>query len=95
MAFDTFDTDAVATAGVTFSNGNLTAQGITGSTLTTSGIAQAREGKKAGKWYVEFTCVAISGNNDGVGILDARGLGLGFIGPTRLASAVAATRGFG
>lgn len=85
MAFDTFDTDSVATAGVTFTNGNLTAQGGAGMALFSSGIAQAIEGKKSGKWYVEFTVVAVSGNVDGVGVLSSWGIGhsgtnTGFIG---------------
>ncbi len=84
MAFDTFDTDSAATAGVTFTNGNLTAQGGSGAALITSMIAQTLEGKKSGKWYVEFTCVALSGNVDGVGIIASWGMGanssLGFIG---------------
>ena len=81
MAFDTFDTDPVATAGVTFSNGNLTALGITGSTRISSGIAQPLEGKTSGKWYVEFTCVAVSGNIDGVGTVNSFGVSLnGFMG---------------
>ena len=94
--FDNFDPHRGATAGVTFTHANLTAQGICGSTLTTWGVAPAREGKTAGKWYVEFTIVAVSGNNDGVGILDARGLlGLGFIGQTSISSSIAGTSGYG
>lgn len=82
MTFDVFDTDSVATAGITFSNGNLTALGGAGMTLSTPGMAQSREGKKAGKWYVEFTCVAVSGNGDGVGLIPAWGIPLTFIGGT-------------
>jgi hypothetical protein len=79
MIFDKFDTDSVATAGITFSNGNLTALG--GSTaLANSAIAQSLEGKKSGLWYVEFTCNAVSGNVDGVGVVNSIGLGQGFIG---------------
>ncbi len=85
MSFDTFDTDSVSTAGVTFTNGNLTAQGGAGSSLTSSQIAQSSEGKKSGKWYVEFTCNAVSGNIDGVGIVSSWGT-IGFIGNTSSAA---------
>jgi hypothetical protein len=80
--FDTFDTDSVATAGITFSGGNLTALGASGTGLTSSSIAQSIEGKTAGKWYVEFTCVAISGNVDGVGLVSSEGINSsnGFLG---------------
>lgn len=84
MAFDTFDTDAVATAGVTFTNANLTAQGGGGFSLISSGIVQALEGKTTGKWYVEFTCVAVSGNVDGIGIVNSWGVGFRFIGDSNI-----------
>lgn len=73
MAFDTFDTDAIATSGVTFSNANLTALAGSGS-LANSLIAQSVEGKTAGKWYVEFTFNAASGNNDAVGLITSLGV---------------------
>ncbi len=76
---DTFDTDSVPTAGITFSNGNLTALGG-GTALATSGMAQAIEGKTSGKWYVEFTCDAVSGNVDGAGLTNSVGVVGGFIG---------------
>lgn len=77
---DTFDTDSVATAGITFSNGNLTALASSGN-LSNSSIAQTIEGKTSGQWYVEFTCVAVSGNTDGAGIVTAVGVGQnGFVG---------------
>lgn len=79
---DTFDTDPVATTGSTFSNGDLTVLGASGYTLLLSGIAQTREGKRAGKWYVEFTCDAVSGNVDGVGLVASYGVGLEFLGTT-------------
>jgi hypothetical protein len=80
MSFDTLDTDSIATAGITFSAGNLAALGG-GTSLVSSGIAQTLEGKKSGKWYVEFTCNAVSGNTDGVGLLSSNNLGgNGFIG---------------
>jgi hypothetical protein len=80
VAFDTFDTDPVPTTGITFSNGNLTALGGTTS-LSFSAMAQTIEGKKAGKWYVEFTCNAVSGNVDGVGVTNSSaGYSGGFLG---------------
>lgn len=82
MAFDTFDTDAVATAGVTFSGGNLTADATSGS-LSNSLIAQTLEGKKSGKYHVEMTWVGSSGNNDGVGIISSNGNVGGFLGNTQ------------
>jgi hypothetical protein len=83
MAFDTFDTDPVPTAGITFSGGNLTALG--GATaLAASAMAQTREGKTSGLCYVEFTCNAVSGNVDGVGVTNAtagfEGYNSGFLG---------------
>ncbi len=76
MAFDTFDTDSVATAGITFTNGNLTAQPGAGFSGTACAIAQTVEGKNSGKWYVEFTLVAVSGvaGGEGVGLLASWGL---------------------
>ncbi len=76
MAFDTFDTDSVATAGAVFTNGNLTVQGVSGFVSFAAGIAQTVEGKKSGKWYVEFTCVAVAGGGatDGVGIVASWGI---------------------
>lgn len=81
VTFDTFDTDSVSTAGNVFTNANLTVQGGVGFSLANSGVAQTLEGKKSGKWYVEFTCVAVSGNADGVGIVPSWGAA-GFIGNT-------------
>lgn len=81
MAFDTFDTDAgIVANGVVFSNGNLTATGSAPFTsIFSSGIAQAIEGKKSGKWYVEFTLNVASGNTDGCGVVSSWG-SRGFIG---------------
>jgi hypothetical protein len=91
VSFDTFDTDSVVTAGITFTNGNLTAQGGAGVTLIFSNVAQAVEGKRSGKHYVEFTCVAVSGNVDGVGLVNSWGImgsvgNAGFIGGTNTAA---------
>ena len=83
MAFDIFDTDATANTGNVFTNGNLTVLGAAGYALTSSGTAQAREGKTSGKWYVEVTLVAASGNNDGIGIVAAAGVGSRFVGDTQ------------
>lgn len=74
MSFDIFDTDSIVTGGIAFSGGNLTATCSTGA-LSASRIAQAKEGKTAGKWYVEFTCGGVSGNVDGVGIVPSFGVG--------------------
>jgi hypothetical protein len=76
MAFDTFDTDSVATAGITFTNGNLTAQPGAGFSGTLCAVAQTLEGKKNGKWYVEFTLVAVSGiaGGEGVGVVNSWGI---------------------
>ncbi len=100
MAFDTFDTDSVATAGVTFTNGNLTAQGGAGAALLSSMLAQTVEGKTSGKWYIEFTCVSVSGNVDGVGVTNSWGITPngsvgGFIGGLGTSSAPGSDNGWG
>lgn len=83
MAFDIFDIDPIVTGGVAFSGGNLTATCSAGS-LFASRNAQTKEGKTAGKWYVEFTCGGISGNVDGVGVVSSLGLGgVGFLGDSQ------------
>ncbi len=94
MAFDTFDTDSVATTGSTFSNGNLTVLGASGYAITASGIAQTIEGKTSGKWYVEITLVTASGNNDGIGIVNSWGIGSRFMGDAQ-ASAPSTDSGWG
>ncbi len=94
MAFDTFDTDSVATTGSTFSNGNLTVLGASGYAITQSGIAQTIEGKTSGKWYVEITLVTASGNNDGIGIVNSWGIGNRFMGDAQT-SAPATDSGWG
>lgn len=83
MAFDTLDTDAVlaATTSNTFTNGGLTVQSTAASGLGNTALAQATEGKKSGKWYVEFTAVVSSGSHDQVGIVDSRSVeGGNFLG---------------
>lgn len=84
MAFDVFDTDPYPTVGLTLSGGNLTGTRTAATVnIFLSCITQAREGKFAGKWYVEWTYNAIGtgGNPDGVGTVQATGVGQdGFIG---------------
>lgn len=87
VIYDTFDNDALVIANVTLTNSNHTAQGGSGGSLASGDQAQSIEGKKSGKWYVEFTCVAVSGNVDGVGIVSSWGVGGGFIGDTISGSA--------
>ncbi len=73
--FDTLDTDAVATVGITFSGGNLVATGNASGSLSASYIAQTIEGKKAGKWYVEFTLNAKSSDgHEAVGLVPSWGI---------------------
>lgn len=82
MTWDTFDTDPIATYGVTFSGGSLTCQGLHAMSgrVNRSGIAQTVEGKKSGKWYVEITCVQVSplespdNYRDGVGVVSSWGM---------------------
>lgn len=77
MAFDNFDHDALAVAntGLVFSGtGGLTVHATLASSLRAGAIAQTLEGKKSGKWYVEWTCNTASGQVDGVGIVDSRGV---------------------
>lgn len=79
MAFDIFDTDPVSTPGLVFSGGDLIVQGG-GPSLSQSAVAQILEGKKSGKWYVEASCLAASGNLDGVGLLTSWGICAGNVG---------------
>jgi hypothetical protein len=80
--FDVFDTDPVSTAGVTFSNGNLSAQGSASFSTGSNGIAQAATGHKtpSGQYYVEFTYNAAASTSDGVGIVSSWGIGSGALG---------------
>lgn len=75
--WDTLDTDSVSTAGVTFTNANLTAQIST----STHSVVQSLEGKKSGKWYVEFTVNTTSASL-GVGLIPAWGVLSTFLGGT-------------
>src|ERR1700679_490193 len=72
MTSDTFDTDSIATdippAGLTFSNGDLTVLGGSNPQF----FAMTLEGKKTGKWYVEFH-VDVIGAGAGCGVQNSQG----------------------